>query len=478
MGRYGEEGREAGPPLPDALRSEWEAGGWADPGDRVVVACSGGVDSMVLLHLLRFPLRGLVAGVEAAHFDHRMRPKSAEEGIWLRGVTRAWGVPLLQGRASRVPEGEAEARRLRYEFLERAREDAKARWVLTAHHADDQVETVLFRILRGTGIHGLRGIPRVRSPGVLRPLLSFSRARVEAWAREARVPFREDPTNRLRDFRRNRIRLDLVPLLDEIHPGARQAILRLARNAARNEAALEALVEPVARTVTPDRGEGYLEVDRQALLELPLPVRRAVLRSLAREVGRPLSEAGTTVALDFTTSAASGGRVSLPGSVVLSREFGTFRLGRAAGGNETGKEEPVGDDGRDAPTALAVSGPDEGQGRLQVGSRCFRVRWGSGAPSPRTDEWSETFDPQSLRFPLRLRGWEPGDRTRTTGGGKKLKKLFGELQVPRDERWSLLVVADGTGEVVWIPGIHRSPTARCEPPAEPWTMGVSDVTSG
>jgi tRNA(Ile)-lysidine synthase len=477
VGRYGGEGQEAGSPLPDALQSEWAAGGWADPGDRVVVACSGGVDSMVLLHLLCFPLRGLVAGMEAAHFDHRMRPGSAGDGVWLRGVTRAWGVPLLQGRASRVPEGEAEARRMRYDFLERAREEAKARWVLTAHHADDQVETVLFRIVRGTGIHGLRGIPRVRSPGVLRPLLSFPRARVEAWAREARVPFREDPTNRLRDFRRNRIRLDLVPLLKEIHPGAREAILRLARNAARTEAALEALVEPLARTTILDRGEHFVEMDREALLELPLPVRRAVLRHLAREVGPPLSEPGTGLALEFITTAPSGGRVSLAGSVILSRDFGTFRLGRTAAGSGPGKAGPLEDDGGDAPTSLAISVPDEGQGRLQVGSRCYRVRWGSSPLGPDADERTEAFDPQSLRFPLQLRGWEPGDRTRTTGGGKKLKKLFGELQVPRDERWSLLVVADGTGEVVWIPGVHRSPTARCEPPAEPWTMGVSDVTS-
>lgn len=465
--------------LPDRLRDRWERRGWTRPGDRVVVACSGGLDSVSLLHLVRFRLADLELHVEAAHFDHAMRPDSEEDARWVAELAEGWDVPLSRARAPSRPSGEGEARRLRYAFLDQVRRSRGARWVLTAHHADDQIETILLRIVRGTGIGGLRGIPATRSPGILRPLLSFSRIELERYAATERLDWREDPSNRSRDPRRNRLRMDLLPALEKVHPGARGAILRLGRNAAVTREALERLLDPVVDEVVAGRSDAGVDVDRQAFLARSPAVRRVLARRLAREAGGRLDEAGTEAAAEFMTSGPSGARLTLTGGLVLARDFERLRFAPpGASTDEAGGPEE---------DALAIPSAGKGSGEVRIGGRRVRVWWGPAADEvdrgsgeaeaePLLDEWTEVFDPERLRFPLTVRGWRPGDRTRTRGGGRKLKKLFGELRVPRGERWRLPLLVDADGDVVWIPGLHRAPGRGIDGGPEPdsgWQVGMA-----
>jgi len=435
-------------PLAERFARVMRARGALSAGDAVVVAVSGGVDSMVLLHLLRFGSRVPEVRLVVAHVDHAMRGGSAGDAAWVRGVCVAWGLELRGVRLDPPPTGEAEARRRRYAFLERVREESGARLTLTAHHADDQAETVLFRVLRGTGIRGLRGIRERRDPGLWRPLLSFTRAEIRRYAEAQGLAWREDPTN-VQPLARNVVRHRLLPEAEaHVAPGARRALLGLARRAQEEEAAWRSLLpELLERVGTREAAEGGISFDREALLALHAPVRARLVRSLARRLGEPLGEAGTRSAVEFSSSGESGGGVSLGGGLTLRRELDRLVLSSAAA------EAP------DVPAKIEASGA--GEVEIRLGGSSYRVRWSEGVCGG--EGWRASFAVATVRFPLQVRGWSPGDRARLPYGSKKLKKLFLEARVPPGRRHRVPVVVDATGAVLWVPDVVRSADAS---PAE------------
>ena len=263
----------------------------------LIVALSGGIDSTVLLHLLRFSLSGELA-LSAAHFDHRMRPESTGDAEWVRGLCRAWAVPLSVRRSPESPKNEERARALRYAFLEEVRARTPEAVILTAHHADDQAETVLFRILRGTGLRGLAGIPRLREPGIIRPLLPFWREEIEDYARAVGLHFREDPTNAAQDQPRAFLRTVALPQLERVvAPGARRSLVRLARIATEADAVLRGVAEEVLARSVRVQDERSVTLDRQVLTGVETPVLGMVLRAVAARLGGRWNEEATLRAL-------------------------------------------------------------------------------------------------------------------------------------------------------------------------------------
>lgn len=430
------------------------------PGDGLLVALSGGLDSLVLLHALRF-CSGLPSfRLLAAHFDHRMRAGSLEDSLWIRGLCRAWGVSLRSGVAGQSISSEEEARKARYRFLLGARKELEARWLLTAHHRDDQAETVLFRAARGTGLRGLSGIPRRRGPGILRPLLSFSREDLERYARAVGIRPREDPTNRDLSLARNYIRHVALPGLEaRVAPGARKSLARLARLARENERAwgslLPGLLDPLL-----ERGDRGLFVVRSALLAYHPTVQARLLREVLRRLGVRLSESGTRAVLEFTRTGASGGSVSLPGGLRFYREFDRFLLAPDA--------DEVGTEG-----ILWVPAFEKGRGDLVLGGKRWWVRWGE-------EEFEDSghvasFPRRLLEFPLLVRGWRHGDRIRLPYGTKKLKKLLPEGGIAAGERDRVPVLVDASGRVLWVVGVALSDHPRPGRGETPFFIGMSDV---
>jgi tRNA(Ile)-lysidine synthase len=441
------------------FREHVHAGDALQDGDGVVVALSGGLDSVVLLHLLRFT-EGLPAlSLHAVHLDHGMRTGSSADASWVRGLTRAWGVPLRVLATETVPSSEDEARELRYAFFEDMRAEAEARWVVTAHHLDDQVETVLFRILRGTGLRGLRGIPEYRAPGIWRPLLPFSREDIEAHALTVGIHWREDPTNAEIDFARNAIRNRILPdVEDHVAPGARSAILRLARLARQEEDAWESLLPELVASLDAAHAQGELSFSRDALVRHDPALRARLLQSLARRFGGHLDAAGTRIAVEFTSSGESGREVSLTGALRLRRELDRLVLAPDVVASEV-----------DCP--VAIDG-ESGTGRLRVGGVEHEVVWGGGEVEGR---WTEAFDGDALEFPIVVRAWTPGDRIHFPYGSKKLKKVFLEARLGRKERDRAPVVVDARGQVLWIPGIARSDLAQCSGSTRELKIGVTNA---
>lgn len=431
---------------------------WAREGgpDTIVVAVSGGLDSCALLHMLRFPddRSPLPADVVprstrlvAAHFDHRMRPGSAADALWLRGLCAAWGIELVTATALQPPSSEAEARFARYAFLEDVRRASGARSVATAHHADDQAETVMFRLFRGTGPAGLEGVRRARADGVWRPLLDVWREDLLAYARRVGLGWREDPTNVELSFARNALRHRVLPEVEaRVAPGARRALVRFAARAAHDEEGWESLLPGLIDALGPERGPDGVRFDRTGLLALHPAVRARVLRALARELGLTTGSEVTSLAVDFAASAESGRALDLGGSVALRRELDRLALIRPTTGG-------VPDD-----RSLVIPGAGAGSGHVLLAGRSVWVGWGRDVGAGAA--FVERFPAETLRFPLTVRGWEDGDRIRTRAGTRKLKRVFLEARVPAPERRRVPVLTDGEGEVLWVPGVARAAEER------------------
>ncbi len=353
----------------------------------------------------------------------------------------AWGLECRLGRAESRLWSEEEARHARYEFFERERQALGARWVLTAHHADDQAETILFRIVRGTGLHGLGGIPEKRDPGILRPLLPFTRDRISEYADAAGICPRTDMSNDDPRFARNVIRNEILPRLESaVAPAARRSLLRLGRIARGEEAAWNSILENLLRDLVTEESEVRIEIDRVVFLGHHDVVRARIIRELAGRLGATLGEAATQSALAFTSKGASGHGLPISATVRLIRSFDRLVFCHAS---EPGIDE-----------SFDIERAGEGQGVVLIGGRDWSVSWSleRGLVSP----WVERFSVSGLEFPVTLRGWSSGDRMKHSYGSKKLKKIFGEKRVSLEERSRVPVVVDGKERVLWIPGVARS----------------------
>jgi len=411
----------------------------AAAGERWVVAVSGGLDSVVLLHLLRFGVPADV-GLVAAHFDHAMRPESHEDARWVRDLAASWGVEHVEGRAGAALSGEAQAREARYAFLESVRRERGARLVLTAHHADDQAETVLFRALRGTGLTGLAGMAPLRD-AIFRPLLGVWRAELEAYARRHGLSWREDATNARLDYARNALRARVLPDIEGlVAPGARRALVRLADLAREDEAAWESVLPTLLERLGVVRFEHGLDLDHAALCALHPAVRARVLRALVAQVGVALDEDATRRGVEFVDASRSGQSIDLRAGLELRRDLDRMLVSRRT-------KSPG-----DRPLVIPDSGP--GSGRALLAGRDLAVTW--GLRSDARGKLVAAFDIERLRFPLCVRAREPGDRIRLDGGSKKVKKLLLERRIPLHERSRVPLLIDARGDVLWIAGVALS----------------------
>lgn len=286
--------------LPNAIRAAWPPDGWR--GTHVVVAVSGGADSVALLAgLLEVKQAAGGAGrVFAAHFNHGTRGKESDaDERFVRRLCDRLGVALECGRAGaeETLASEQAARDARYTFLRAAAEALGARYVATAHTADDQLETILLRVLRGAGLAGLAGVPQQRRLGpavtVARPLLGVRRAEVEAYLAARRQPYCTDATNLDDCFARNRVRGELLPMLRErFGAGVDEALLRLSGQATEAQEVIACLArDAAARSIQPlepdARGQRGLAVNPEGLTEAPPLVAREAVRLAWREAGWP-----------------------------------------------------------------------------------------------------------------------------------------------------------------------------------------------
>ncbi len=413
----------------------------------------------------------------AAHFDHGVRPGSAGEAELVAERARAAGVECRVGRPETPLEAtQAAFRKARYAFLRCVADAEGAARIATAHQADDQAETVLHRLLRGTGLRGLRGIP-LRRGRVVRPLLGFRRDELLAFLDARGLPYLEDPSNRDPRWTRSRIRHELIPALEEVAGmEVRPSLLALGRLAGRadralDDAAREAMAGPLGARWEGDPGE-----DAPARVRLRLSALRRrdpellarVVRRAARELGVRPRRGGTRVAVEFIKRGRSGAGVDVAENLRVWREFDHLWIGRPP------RFEPD--------EVLKLPDASPGSARLHLGGWPYRVAWGPAGPVGSAGpgdgvRWSAELALAAIEFPLWLRGPRPGDRLRLARGGRKLKRLFNENRVPRSERPRTPVLA-GRDRVLWVGGIGSAESAVSSGDEEKFFIGISDAQHG
>ena len=392
------------------------------PPGPLVVAVSGGTDSVALLLLLSELAPQLGLDLHVGHFDHRMRPRaSAADAQFVADLAQSRGATIRIGRADAAPKSEDDARELRYAFLRRAARDVGATSIATGHTRDDQAETVLLHATRGSGLAGLAGM-RPRRDDIVRPLLSIGRAETAAICASAGIVPREDRSNRDLAFARNRIRAKVLPELERINPQARAALARLADAAAD---AADATARAAERTLDAATSDGGIALDH-----LDDATRGdALALAWIRATGRSLS-ARHRAALAALAQARDGtAGLDLPGGRAV-REYGLLRI-------ET------------APPAGAAPVPEarlDGDGPVRWGGWTFTVgSHGSGtfkAPAP-----------PGTGLVVRTR--RPGDRL-AGGVRSKVQDLFTDAKLPLRARTAHPVVALPSGEVWWLVGLKHA----------------------
>ena len=400
----------------------------------VLVAVSGGLDSVVLLDLLR-----QVAGEHGlepivAHADHGIHSASHEIAARVEALARESGFGIVVGRLALEPDTtETRARSARLRWLEQTRKQLGARNILLAHHADDQAETVLMRLLRGSGPAGLAGMSARRGP-LVRPLLAFRRAALLRHARARGLSWWEDPANRDSRHLRSWLRHEVSPRLVERLPDVGRRLRDAGRHARANRNAwVAALRKWPGLDYHSERRGG--SVAWPVLSALPASAGTALALALVRRAGAPAGPTRVSRALRALAAAESGAIADLGRGWRLELAFGRLR---------------VLPPGRSVPEPVPLTGR---QGEADWGD--WRVRWvPDAAPSvqPR-DGRTAWFIPGTLT----LRPWRAGDRVAPLGGrGRRLAvRCFQDAKVPSSERrgWPML---EGEGELAWIPGVCRS----------------------
>jgi tRNA(Ile)-lysidine synthase len=456
-------------------------------GLRLGVAVSGGPDSVLLLHFMKLLERESGFMLTAVHFNHHLRGAESDgDEAFVRNLAASLEINYLRGeaevaRVARKRHGnlEAVARDLRYRYFFSLVDQGRLDRVATAHTANDQAETVLLRLLRGTGTRGLGGIYPVLDGKVVRPFLSLTRPEVMQEIAVRGLEYRVDSSNLDTRLRRNKVRMELLPLLaKDYNPEIISLLSQLADRARQEEAYLERQAHDLAHPWRVREGTEE-RIPIRALREFPPAMARRVLRQMLQSVMgslRGLTHAHLESLLRFAAEAQSGKVQTLPGSALARKEFSWLVVSPTAiepgGGNFS---YPV-----SLPGELAV--PELG--------RTFRFKILNRSDPGTAYNLREYvgLDPQKLVGELVLRNWRAGDRFSPIGSRevRKLKELFRERKIPQVQRevWPILLCE---GQIVWVrgfpPGSCFAATGQTqqvlvveeEPTRSPWTAQENPI---
>lgn len=426
------------------------------PGDTVVVAVSGGADSVALLDIL-YSLPDLHLNLVVAHLNHSLRgAESDEDERFVAGFAASRDIPFVAEKVDvhslsireRLSLEDA-GRRARYQFFDRVAECYGARTIALAHHGDDQAETLLLRLVRGAGVTGLSAMSPCRDGRYVRPLLTLTRSEIEGYLHRRGLTFRIDSSNLDMAFLRNRIRHELIPALSRYNPEISRRLAVTADLLAADEEVLEAVAVTAFERLTRNSSTDGVTLDVKGLGRESRGLRYRIYRHAISLVIGGLKGVGFEHVRqidDLVHSPKPNLRLSLPGNASVLRTYDMLVF--SAGVSATVWGEPLVIEGPGCyplpggvELILEISAPPEDLGMLSRDRACF--------------------DLDSAPFPWLVRGFRQGDRIRPLGmgGTKKVKDIFIDEKVPKDRR-RLVPLVFCAGELVWVCGYRTGDSAR------------------
>lgn len=427
-------------------------------GATVLCAVSGGADSMCLLHILK-ELQQNDLTVVAAHYNHLLRQDASDaDEAFVQSICAQWDIPFHVGRgdvratAAKTGQGiEETARAMRYAFLQETAAALGAGRIATAHTADDNVETILMRFVRGSGLSGLCGIPPRRGD-IVRPLLQTPRKAILSYLDVHHIPHREDESNQDLSYTRNRLRHEVVPILQSINPNLSSTVAAAARSLRQDHDYLNAITARHSELIQP--AEDNRVVSRMALLHLPPAIATRILYQTLEEIGvgrKDISVSHIKAILSLLHSNDPSGRVTLPRGALVQRVYEELLFAKTSDFSDTFSPVPLPVDGKISvphlPWTITVT-------------PCL------AADTPPSGTLFFLDAAKATQTPLEIRPRKTGDAIRLfhRGGTKSLKEWMVDAKIPRHIR-DLIPVFATEAEVAAVAGFG---------PAEHWVAVPGD----
>lgn len=442
-------------------------------GDRVMVAVSGGPDSLALLHFLVQNRKRWQLDILAVHLNHQFRGKEADEDEQVVGeLCQKWGIPYISKRMDVAGFAKTHklgkqvaARECRYQFFEEVAKREGYAKVALGHHADDQIETVLMRLVRGSGLAGLCGIPIVRETAsytVIRPLLPVSKAEIEAYCQRHHLEPRRDVSNDSDEYTRNYVRHHLLPHLVHLNPNIHQVISDMTATLQEENEYIEKETRKFLKEVIEEERKEALTISLSSFLNVPLPLQRRLILLLLSYLPVSLKDWGKVhidSLLKLFHSKEGNKQLHLPNQVVVTKAYQQAHFRRQP---VKAKEELAYQLELPSPGEYALVLP-----KLQVQLTELSVKEKTSLILKKELAnlaepcYIALFDIDKLKWPLLLRNRRPGDRIQPLGmaGHQKVKDIFINEKIPQAARTTWPLLADRE-RILWLPGLKRSNWAQ------------------
>lgn len=419
--------------------------------NNIIVGVSGGADSMCLLHLLKELSRDYPFKLTVVHINHGIRGKEADEdAAYVRDICKAWDIPcriyavdIKEEALKRKCSEEETGRAIRYEIFEKVRLETGGAKIAVAHNMNDQAETVLMQLFRGSGMKGLGGISPVRG-NIIRPLLEFTRDEIESYCIQNQIQYRQDYTNALNIYTRNKIRNELIPFIQEnFNPNIVKTLYNMSILLREEESFLNEQAQAHLKCCVKEEKDQLLILDNHVFNTYHPILKKRIIRAVIERLSGHLRNIDSNHILDVIelSTKGTGKKLCLPNAIIVKRQYEDliFQVGEKIF-EDFCYNIPIPSNLwiKELNARLETKLLDKENFNLSLYNTC-----------------TKSFDYDKIENGLQIRTKKPGDRIILKNGTKKLKDFFIDEKIPRDERNKIPLLADGN-KILWVIGYRYS----------------------